>query len=154
MSHAHQMTDAAQVKKFVLAGDARFTLVSTQTGKRFTYRVRAKIDETLDTIGQAEATPAIWFVSLLTGSDNENDYQYLGFIRPNMRYLHGTKSKIGAQAPSARAFAYVWELLAGFNRMPAEVEIWHEGMCGRCGRALTVPESIESGFGPECAKHI
>jgi len=22
--------------------------------------------------------------------------------------------------------------------------------CGRCGRVLTVPESVESGFGPEC----
>jgi hypothetical protein len=29
--------------------------------------------------------------------------------------------------------------------------VWHEGRCGRCGRKLTVPESIESGFGPECA---
>lgn len=34
------------------------------------------------------------------------------------------------------------------------VEIWHEGKCGRCGRQLTVPESIESGFGPECVKMI
>ena len=27
---------------------------------------------------------------------------------------------------------------------------WHEGRCGRCGRKLTVPESIEAGYGPEC----
>ena len=34
------------------------------------------------------------------------------------------------------------------------LEVWHEGRCGRCNRALTVPESIASGIGPECAKHV
>lgn len=33
-----------------------------------------------------------------------------------------------------------------------ECEVWHEGRCGRCGRKLTVPESIETGIGPDCAK--
>ncbi|MGQ4872128.1 MAG: DUF6011 domain-containing protein, partial [Candidatus Thorarchaeota archaeon] len=32
--------------------------------------------------------------------------------------------------------------------LPEKVRIWHEGKCGRCGRRLTVPESIESGYGP------
>jgi hypothetical protein len=34
-------------------------------------------------------------------------------------------------------------------KMP-NLEIWHEGRCGRCGRKLTVPESIHNGYGPEC----
>jgi hypothetical protein len=32
--------------------------------------------------------------------------------------------------------------------------VHHEGRCGRCGRTLTVPESIESGFGPECINYV
>ncbi len=28
----------------------------------------------------------------------------------------------------------------------------HEGRCGRCGRTLTVPESVTEGIGPECRK--
>jgi hypothetical protein len=38
------------------------------------------------------------------------------------------------------------------GKTPAEVdlEVWHEGRCGACGRRLTVPESIERGLGPEC----
>ena len=35
--------------------------------------------------------------------------------------------------------------------LPKTVEVWHEGICGRCGRKLTVPESVERGLGPECA---
>jgi hypothetical protein len=34
------------------------------------------------------------------------------------------------------------------------VEFWHEGKCCRCGRKLTVPASIASGIGPECATKI
>lgn len=34
--------------------------------------------------------------------------------------------------------------------IPPSLEVWHEGRCGRCGRALTVPESIASGIGPVC----
>jgi len=30
----------------------------------------------------------------------------------------------------------------------------HEGKCGRCGRKLTVPLSIETGIGPECASKM
>ena len=48
--------------------------------------------------------------------------------------------------------AFIWFL----NRIEADkptdgFEFWHEGKCGRCGRKLTVPESIEAGIGPECA---
>jgi hypothetical protein len=37
------------------------------------------------------------------------------------------------------------------GRIPETVEIWHEGRCCRCGRRLTVPESIYAGIGPDCA---
>jgi hypothetical protein len=35
--------------------------------------------------------------------------------------------------------------------LPDCIQVWHEGRCACCGRPLTVPESIESGFGPICA---
>lgn len=34
-----QFVDVAQVRAFILAGNARFTIVSSQSGARFTYRV-------------------------------------------------------------------------------------------------------------------
>ena len=32
------------------------------------------------------------------------------------------------------------------------VRALHSGCCGRCGRKLTVPESIDTGLGPVCAR--
>lgn len=34
--------------------------------------------------------------------------------------------------------------------LPPKVHILHEGMCGKCGRPLTDPVSIEYGLGPIC----
>ena len=136
MSHAHLLATADAAREFMLAGNATVTLVSRRTEAHFTFKLKASDD------GQ------VTFVSLLRGADNQSDYSYLGIIA-NGRFLHGKKSKIGQDAPSARAFAWAWARLVE-DVMPAELEIWHEGACGRCGRPLTVPESIERGIGPEC----
>ena len=93
------------------------------------------------------------FVSLLNGQDNESSYMYLGYIRTSQAgpvYFHGhRKSKIGEDAPSAKAFEWMWRRIV-VDLLPSSLDIWHEGRCGRCARLLTVPESIASGFGPEC----
>lgn len=137
----HRLKTIDAVREFALAGNATLTLVSTATGARFTFRVRRR-DVT---------TP--YFVSLLRGPDNNLDYQYLGCVKEidgSMHYHHGIKSRIGRDAPSARAFTWFWQRVRD-GRLPQSLEIWHEGKCGRCGRKLTVPESLARGIGPECS---
>lgn len=138
MTAAAKLADAPAAKAFILAGNARVTLVSEYTGTRFTYRVRKAKDK------------ALWFVALLTGDNNEADYTYLGTIFDDAVYRHGKKSSIGADAPGAKAFAYAWRWLRE-DKAPPHCEVWHEGRCGKCGRPLTVPESIATGMGPVCA---
>ena len=126
--------------QFALAGNARFTLVSKSTQTRFTFKVK-----------QSEDNATMHFVSVLTGPDNWSNYSYLGFIRRGVYFHGGQKAKIQATAPSAKAFDWFWRhLSAGKDTLSSLVEVHHCGACGRCGRALTVPESIKSGFGPEC----
>jgi hypothetical protein len=67
------------------------------------------------------------------------------------RYQHGKKSKISDNAPSAKAFAWFVVQLRTNPNVFNQVEFRHEGCCGRCGRTLTTPESIDTGFGPECS---
>jgi hypothetical protein len=142
----HQITDASAVKSFVHAGDARFTLVSTASGKRITFRVAYPRDRETNKVKR----DGLMFVSVLTGADNETSYSYLGFITPTGEYRHGgAKAKVHADAPSARAFDWFYRNLRQ-NHLSDQMEFWHEGRCGRCGRTLTVPSSIASGFGPEC----
>lgn len=147
--------ETSQALKFLLAGNATLTAQSDRTGARFTYKVKRADPKD----GQQEP-PRLWFVSLLSGPDNEADYQYLGLIRPPMgqpdgplAFEHGAKSRIRPDAPSCVAASWLFRQLLR-NRPTPQCSIYHEGRCGRCGRTLTVPESILSGFGPECIQHV
>jgi hypothetical protein len=158
-----QFVDGPLARAFALAGNARITLVSSKTGARFTFRIAAPRDE--------KKGSDVRFVALLNGSDNESSFAFLGtvFLAERVqvgggsfgpvygkipakapKFVHGKKSRIGESAPSARAFSWAWSYLSR-GELPPGCEVWHEGRCGCCGRALTVPESIASGLGPVCA---
>ena len=137
---------------FLLAGDAVVTFRNDETGNRFTYRLSCPKMLTPAGGRVADRANTLRFVALLSGPDNTADYQYLGTVRTDEagRFIYGRKSRVGIDAQSVQVFGWVWEHLAA-GTLPATISIWHEGRCGRCGRALTVPESVERGIGPECA---
>lgn len=132
---------ADEVIRFLFAGNATITLRSTRTGDHFTYKVQPSDDG------------KVFFVKVLTGPDNRTDFQFLGVYR-NGRYSHGMRSRVGPSAGSARAFEYLAACLVRGGDLPALLEARHENRCGACGRKLTVPESIDSGLGPECAGRV
>lgn len=132
------ITDRATARNFIFAGNARFTIQSHATGRRFTLRVRrSKRDATL------------YFVGLMTGSDNEAEYSYLGVLRDG---AFATTAKSLNSPLAAQAVKWFFARLASAHALPTTLALWHEGRCGCCGRALTVPTSIASGIGPECAR--
>lgn len=154
---ANQFLFAEFAKRFLLAGNSTFTVRSKRTMKRFTFRLKQA-----DSIPGRESDRP-WFASLLTGPDNSNDFKYFGFIKFQndygggaYNYVHGRpgKSCAARSAESVQAFVFTVFNILNRNRIPTEVEFWHEGRCGRCGRKLTDPESIERGFGPECSGKI
>lgn len=153
-----QLKTVSEVWNFIFAGNATFTLVSVKTGVRFTYKM-SKGDRKPGDIKD------IFFVSVLTGSDNESDYSYMGIVGSPVgtkRYIFDDKlvfkftknSKVTAEAPSAKAFVWFSTNLIDNNELKPSLEVWHEGRCGRCGRKLTVPESIAQGIGPDCAERM
>jgi hypothetical protein len=193
MSIAHRITNPADMRTFVGAGNAYFTLRNAATGGRVTYNVTREEDDTLT-------------VRVFTGHDNEDrrHYTYLGTVDTSGAYAYaGPRAAVAALAavaaetddrwltgfcaslaarpdmtprqkdtlrdlcrkhkvdtatiPSddvrARGFAWFWKTLNG-GTFPATFEFWHEGRCAACARRLTVPQSIATGFGPECAARL
>jgi hypothetical protein len=142
MEQEARMTDVTAIQRFIFAGNATLTVRSARSGARFTY----KISE-----GNANSPrKPLYFVRVLNGPDNESNFGYLGYIKDNT-FIHGKEKAVAKEdAPSVVAFRWSFsQIMCG--TLPAELEIWHEGRCGRCGRKLTVPESVATGLGPECA---
>lgn len=131
-----------QTLEFVFAGKAIFTVQSNRTKKRFTYKMK-----------QAKNGSKPYFISVLNGTDNYTNYQYLGTVFNKTEFNYGKKSKISKDSESVRGFDWFFRnLLKG--TLGNLVSVYHEGKCGRCGRKLTTPKSIERGIGPECIKHM
>lgn len=130
-------------KDFVLAGKATFT-VDNGKGNWYTYKVTHK--KANGRFGDA------YFVKLLTGPDNTRDYTYIGMLNSETGVVSLTgKSQMTPDTQPYRVLNWALQLLWHNAPWPAGYEIHHEGRCGRCGRKLTVPESIKTGIGPECA---
>lgn len=133
---------AADVLAYMFAGNATFTFRSLKTGAHFTYKIQ-KNDKANN-----------FFVKVLTGPDNVSDYTYIGMIVDG-QFKTTAKSKM--RRGSAPVDVITWAL-TNFNQngkeMPAQMEVWHTGRCGRCGRPLTVPASVASGIGPDCAAQM
>lgn len=131
-------TNAKDATDYIFAGNATFTIVSTKTNKHLTFKVKAPKDGN------------VHFVNLLTGSNNETDYTYIGMVKDG-KFALTKKSKMTSDSVPVKAFNYMVEGLNA-DQIRDNLQIMHNGTCGRCNRLLTVPESLTSGFGPECRK--
>jgi hypothetical protein len=145
---------AALTKEFVTAGRAVFTLEVPPTFKmkdtvvkpHYTYRVNFKK-------GTGQYKDA-YFVQLLTGPDNTKSYSYLGMLDAAEGSVRTTAKSCRADNDLSvvllrRALLRVWASEVHIIEKSG-FKLHHEGRCGRCGRALTTPESVERGIGPEC----
>jgi hypothetical protein len=133
-------------RSWITAGKAIFTIASPK-GAHYTYRVLHH-EET-------GHYPETYFVSLLTGPSNEDDYTYLGILKPGTGEVVLTlKSRYTAETVPVRVLRWALGRVWKDQPLPEGYRLHHEGRCGRCGRVLTVPQSIDSGYGPECIKFV
>jgi len=132
------MHNASQIKEFLFAGNATITIKSQVSGNHYTYNV-SKL--------QGENKPELWFVSLLTGPDT---FTYVGVIdAPNYTLRLTKKSSFKEESIPVKAFNFFLSYTMR-EEMAPKMEVRHESSCGRCGRPLTTPESIDRGIGPDC----
>jgi hypothetical protein len=138
----------SDLTNFIFAGNATFTVLNETTKNRFTYRIR-KAGYGTPTFNEKNGS---FYVSVLTGTDNNSSYSFLGtyFGGTNQFYRHSHKSKIGIQSVSNKVMEWFF---GSYIKNPTSfptIKIFHEGKCGRCGKKLTTPESVKSGLGPYC----
>lgn len=144
LSNDHKMdtANAEAIRRFIVAGRSTFSLRSTRTGKHYTYRVRCP---------RGEPEAVVRFVDVLTGPDNTSNFSWLGSVWTDKggKYTHGRTSRLPKGADSERVFTWFWRTLAA-GKLHDDLEFFHAGKCGRCGRQLTTPRSVETGIGPVC----
>lgn len=137
----HEFTDPDRLKEFILSGKAIFTLYSKRTTRHFTYKVKAK------------GAFTYWVLKRSAGGE----WDYLGSIvlKDNgLEPFHKTRATAPGHLSSDnfKVFDWFWRILIVDKAIHPQLTVYHEGRCGTCGTALTDPESLRLGYGPECRK--
>lgn len=133
-------------ERYLLGGHGVITVCSKGTGKWFTYKMG------MPKRPRNPASPPI-FVSVLRGPQNTADYAFFGTIKDKTTISLSKRGPILPSSPSVRAFLWLFRNRKN-PRLFSLCDIYHEGVCGCCGRRLTTPESIMSGIGPVCEARI
>lgn len=128
--------NAEQAKAYILAGNATFTAKSLATGKHYTFNAKKA------------KQGYVWFFSVLGGEE----YRYVGTLF-GQRFVVTDKSTFERESQCVKALQWVLNCIFVWKEL-INLEVLHDGTCGRCGRQLTHPDSILTGLGPECAKKV
>ena len=141
-------------QKFFSAGNAVFT-VHNASGKHYTFKIRQKKADPNKDEWQDQMP---YFIYILTGQDNTNDFTYMGVYNPNTNGVYSTKSsKYNKDTEPMKVVNWALKMVERGDWSNPRVKnygIKGKGKCARCGRDLTTPESIRNGIGPECIKFI
>jgi hypothetical protein len=134
-------------KDFFFGGKSIFTIESHKTGEHKTFKIQK-------TKPNPRFPTQSFMVSLLTGPCNETNYEYIGIVDELAGNLRLTKaSRRNDNSPDVLTFRWFMKHLFT-DKVLNNATVHHEGKCGCCGRTLTVPASLKSGVGPECAKRL
>lgn len=143
----HPMSVIDDIKNFIFAGKSIFTLKSLKSGTHYTYMMKNS--------DKKNEKQELFFVGLLRGPNNDSDYSYMGIVVKDTtnglwKFISTAKSKVKPDAIGYIGFKYFLDQIVR-DKMNPLMKFYHRNLCGRCGRTLTVPESVERGLGPFCA---
>lgn len=87
-------------------------------------------------------------IAMLIGPDNGNDYESFAFLKDAGPAVW----KRFANQKQAQYAAILWDLVTGGELYGYSLKI--SKRCLACNRKLTTPESLETGFGPNCRERL
>ena len=125
-----------EIKNYILAGKATFTLENGENGDYVTFKV-------------VEFKENLHFVQYMNGNNNEEHYAYLGTIF-NKSTFKVTKKSPNTDTKCVKGFNWLWKKISTNSELDHPMSFFHSGHCGKCGRTLTTPDSIRFGIGPVC----
>lgn len=135
----------ANFRNFIFAGRSVFTLENSASGNYITFRIKA-IKK------QGKVVPGQYAVEARVLGDGTSGYGFMGFLNID----RGSFKEWGSTPKGSVAYKTFYWLMKNLGRLEDfnSLVIYHEGSCCKCGMPLTVPESIDSGIGPECNRKM
>lgn len=141
-------------KGFLFAGRATLVAENANTDEHFTFRVGSAESEWPLGSGQKHIT---YFLNVKAPggkrwpNGSQSPWRYIGILRKEDGHIKPTgKSEFTKGDKFYDVAAWTVRAVVEGKMLPAGYAIRHAGKCGKCGRELTDPESLDRGIGPDC----
>ena len=140
-----ELLGSERVKNYVLGGNGVVTLTSDVSGEHHTYSFQTPNN---NPYADKKFDDDVIFIRTLADSDV---WIYVGMYKGG-RFKLTAKSNFKIDSPTVKGIAYIFKMILNPDYADERMHLLHEGICCKCGRPLTNPESIELGIGPVCAE--
>jgi hypothetical protein len=138
-----ELLGSERIKNYVLGGNGVVTLTSDVSGEHHTYSFQSPHD---NSYSDKKFDADVIFIRTLV---NDGEWVYVGMYKGG-RFKLTAKSNFKVDSPIVKGVAYIFKMIINPDYADERMHLLHEGICCRCGRPLTNPESIELGIGPVC----
>lgn len=140
-SASHELIGNDPITRYILGGKGVVTLKS-HTGVHHTYSFEAP--------AKRDTNSDVMFIKTLVGG---SEWVYVGMYKN--KQFHLTKaSKFQKDSAIVRGVYFILKLMHKPGYSDDRMHLYHMGVCSRCGKPLTNPESIETGIGPHCRRMV
>lgn len=147
-------TYGPEIRKYILGGNALFTVVFGPVVGRRTFRVKSNKADRNSNWSTGNQDRSLYWVSLKIGPGNGfDDFVNIGRLEQDINgayRFYPKRNRDGQHHFAASLFEALWNPLDTGGRINSAWQFFHASTCCVCGRTLTVPSSVESGVGPEC----
>ena len=138
--------------KYVLSGSSEFKLVSGKTSREIFYRVTRKSAACTGSNNDNQ------FIYWLYSGESYDSLKYLGsiYFNKNQNCFEFARGKLGVgnkYSVEVKAILYFMNRIYS-GKFNTNIEIYHNGNCGKCGKKLRNVMSINTGLDPDCAKKV
>lgn len=131
------------------AGRAVLTFQNIEKGTHIT----VKVSQARDRNDRKKKLPLFHVNVKLLG--DRLGYVYAGSINTeNETPAWHPSRKHAPDSQVLKAFSWIHKAVGDPEALRGKVNLFHEGHCCSCGQPLTHPESINTGIGPHCLKHM
>lgn len=136
------MNQAEITTEFLTAGRARF-MVTNPNGLQYTFRI---------SMWESKRTNKVFYFVDAQERSQHMEFVKMGTLDPETWTFTwgGLRADISESHVAIPIFEWAVRRIVAQDELPEGYSIRHCGVCGACGRPLSVEESVIRGIGPVC----
>jgi len=135
MAIDYRLSNIEDIKRYILSGNATFSVKNTQTGKEMFFQV---------------CQPSIDSPYFVRAKNDAGEYVYVGTIFQDGQFKVTDKSAFHADSPTSKTAIWIFPEIINLKPLPQNVVFYKSNCCCICGNQMKAKKDLETGYESNC----